>query len=54
MTVCNIEYITAVWNRLDLRSMSSITENALEDLREKGCDDDQELLALVSFFNDRL
>ncbi|XP_067945451.1 uncharacterized protein [Watersipora subatra] len=54
MTVCNLDYIIAVWKKVDLRAMANITNNILEELKEKDCSEDVELKALAVFYESRL
>jgi len=51
MTVCNLKYITAIWRKVDLKYMSTLTSNMIDECKAAGIEDDLELCLMLDFYN---
>ena len=54
MTVCNLEYISAIWKKIDLKYMSILTANTIEESLVQLGLVDLELKLMQEFFDNHL
>ena len=50
-TICNLMYISVVWKKIDLRSMSKITKMTISGSTDGTCQQDLELKLMLDLFD---